>query len=287
MKMIKPIVNISRIMDSFDVVLCGFNGVLYDGASIKTEAVNALIRLKKNGKKIVLLSNTAMRLHQLINLLYENQVSPLLFDNIVTMGEVLHYKLQTTDPKYKSLGKVYYNLNGDDTAEVFSGLDYTDTENYSQADFLYVTHSSQPFEVSNFADILNHCSGLDIPMLCVGAENSAFINGEISPSAGAIAEQYATLGGKIMFLGKPDTNVAKYALEDISFDEASRVLMIGDSLPVDIKIANTCGFSSLLLSKGIHKNYLGEGYIPDVSRTRELSTNFETFPDYVISNLRW
>ncbi len=287
MKMIKPIVNISRIMDSFDVVLCGFNGVLYDGNSFKTEAINALIRLKKNGKKIVLLSNTAMRLEQLINLMYENQVSPLLFDNIVTMGEVLHYKLQSTDPKYQSLGKIYYNLSGDDTANTFSGLDFTNTENYSQADFLYVAHSSQPLEISNYIDTLSHCSGLDIPMLCIGAENSAFINGEISSSAGAFAEQYATLGGKIIILGKPDTNVAKYALEDISFDDTSRVLMIGDSLPVDIKIANTCGFSSLLISKGIHKNYLGEGYIPDVSKARELATNFDTFPDYVISNLRW
>ena len=199
MKMIKPVVNISRIADSFDVVLCGLNGVLYDGNSFKTEAVNALLRLKKNGKKIVLLSNTAMRLERLINLMYENNISPLLFDNIVTMGEVLHYKLQSTDPKYKLLGKVYYNLSGDESAEAFSDLDFTSTENYSQADFLDVAHSSQLSEISSYTDILSHCASLDIPLLCVGAENSIFINGEICPSAGMIAEQYAILGGKLPF----------------------------------------------------------------------------------------
>lgn len=287
MKMIKPIVNVSKIIDNFDVVLCGLNGVLYDGNSFKTEAVNALIRLKKSGKKIVLLSNTAMRLEQLIKLMYENQVSPLLFDNIVTMGEVLHYKLQSTDPKYTSLGKVYYNLSDDEEVEVFSGLDFLITENYSQADFLYVAHSSQLNEVNNYIEILSHCAGLDIPMLCVGAENSAFINGEISSSAGALAEQYAALGGKIILLGKPDANVAKYTLENIPYSESNRVLVIGDSVPVDIKLADACGFSSLLISKGIHKNYLGEGYIPDVSKARELSTNFDIFPDYIISSLRW
>ena len=30
MKMIKPIVNVSKIMDAYDVILCGFNGVIHD-----------------------------------------------------------------------------------------------------------------------------------------------------------------------------------------------------------------------------------------------------------------
>ena len=31
MKMIKPIVNVSKVADAYDAVLCGFNGVLHDG----------------------------------------------------------------------------------------------------------------------------------------------------------------------------------------------------------------------------------------------------------------
>ena len=30
-----------------------------------------------------------------------------------------------------------------------------------------------------------------------------------------------------------------------------------------------------------------EGYIPDVTKTRELSSTTGTYPDYIISNLRW
>ena len=146
--MIKPIVNISKIIDNFDVALCGLDGVLYDGEVFKRDAINALISLKRNGKKIILLSNTPMRLEHLFNLLYENQISPLLFDNIVTMGEVLHYKLQSPSAEYQSLGRVYYNLSGDDTAEAFSGLNYQSTENYEQADFLYVARPTKPLDLA-------------------------------------------------------------------------------------------------------------------------------------------
>ena len=287
MKMIKPIVNISKITDTFDVVLCGLDGVLYDGETFKREAINALISLKRNGKKIILLSNTSMRLEHLFNLLYENQISPLLFDNIVTMGEVLHYKLQSSSPEYQSLGRVYYNLSDDDTAEAFAGLNYQETENYNQADFLFVAQPTQQIDVAAMSDVLSHCAGMQIPMLCLGAENSTFIDGEISSSAGAVAEQYAILGGKIILLGKPDKIFIDYALENMPNVDRKRIIMIGDSLPVDIKAADSANISSLLVSKGIHVNYLGEGYIPDVSKAKELAANYNTFPDYVISSLRW
>lgn len=285
--MIKPIVNISKITDTFDVVLCGLDGVLYDGETFKREAINALISLKRNGKKIILLSNTSMRLEHLFNLLYENQISPLLFDNIVTMGEVLHYKLQSSSPEYQSLGRVYYNLSDDDTAEAFAGLNYQETENYNQADFLFVAQPTQQIDVAAMSDVLSHCAGMQIPMLCLGAENSTFIDGEISSSAGAVAEQYAILGGKIILLGKPDKIFIDYALENMPNVDRKRIIMIGDSLPVDIKAADSANISSLLVSKGIHVNYLGEGYIPDVSKAKELAANYNTFPDYVISSLRW
>ena len=152
---------------------------------------------------------------------------------------------------------------------------------------MFVAQPTQPIDLAAMSDVLSHCAGMQIPMLCLGAENSTFIDGEISSSAGAVAEQYAILGGKIILLGKPDKIFIDYALENITDIDRKRIIMIGDSLPVDIKAADSANISSLLISKGIHVNYLGEGYIPDVSKAKELSANFNTFPDYVISSLRW
>ena len=53
------------------------------------------------------------------------------------------------------------------------------------------------------------------------------------------------------------------------------------------KSANFLNADTVLISKGIHVNFLGEGYIPDVEKTREMSQDYEVYPDYVISGLRW
>ena len=49
MKMIRPIVNVGKIIDDYEAVIVGFNGVLSDGASIKQEAVESLVEMKKSG----------------------------------------------------------------------------------------------------------------------------------------------------------------------------------------------------------------------------------------------
>ena len=51
MKMIRPIVNISKIIDNYDAVIVGFRGVLTEGDSIKQDAVNALVNIRKAGKE--------------------------------------------------------------------------------------------------------------------------------------------------------------------------------------------------------------------------------------------
>lgn len=289
MKMIKPVVNISKIMDAHDVVVCGLNGVIYNGCKFNADAVEALIRLRKNGKQIILLSNTSMRLHALVKAFYDAGISPRLFNNIVTMGEIVHYQLKAPDSRYAALGKVYYNLGDASDTGVFDGLDFQMTENAARADFLYAgkTCTVPGSSAEDSMDILSHAASLGIPMLCIGNDTSAFVDGEIRSASGAFAEQYAILGGKILTVGKPDKTIVDYALESYKDIERSRILMIGDSVPVDIKAANAAGISSALISKGIHVNFLGEGYIPDVTKTRELATTVGAYPDYVISSLRW
>ena len=288
MKMIKPVVNISKIMNAHDVIVCGLNGVIYDGNSFSSDAIDALIRLRKNGKQVVLLSNTSMRISELVDKLYASRISPMVFNNIITMGEILHYKLSSSNSQYVALGKQYYNLGDEQDNGVFEGLGYQSVENYARAEFLYVGQTSKTRALTpEVVEVLSHSASLGIPMLCVGNDISAFVNGEIANASGAFAEQYAVLGGKIITIGKPDKTIIEYALEPYKKLERNKILMIGDSIQTDIKAANVAGISSVLITKGIHVNYLGEGYIPDVTKTRELSSTTGAYPDYIISTLRW
>lgn len=282
MRMIKPIVNLSKIIDAYDAVVCGFNGVLHNGVAFIPNAAEALIELYKHGKKIIIISNSSMRVEELCRLFHQSGYSPRLFSAIVTAGEILHYQLPTF-----GLNDNFYNL-GDVSAEtVFTGLKYTKVSDINKADFVYMGKLSEGFSVEGYLDELHHSISLDLPLICVGNDTSLVYGDDIISATGAIAEQYAVLGGKILTIGKPDAKVIQYALNSLEDIDYNRILFIGDSLPTDIKAASRFNISSCLITKGVHANYLGEGYIPDVTKTRELGNMLEAYPDYVISNLRW
>ena len=136
--MIKPVVNISKVIEPFDTVIVGLYGVLYDGRSFKTEAVEALKALKRSGRKIVLVSNASLRVQQVIRLLNDNKVPVMVFDAVVTAGEILHYKLKVKDETFKGLGLTYFNIGGSEGLGVFAGLDYLPVEELGRADFMYM-----------------------------------------------------------------------------------------------------------------------------------------------------
>lgn len=287
-KMIKPVVNISKVIEPFEAVVVGLFGVLYDGKNFRSEAIEALKSLKRSGRKIILLSNTSLRVQQVVRLLNDNKIPVMVFDAIVTAGELLHYKLKAKTDMFKGLGLTYVNIGGAQGLGVFSGLDYLPVDDLGRADFMFIGSCKTPTDlVENYLPVLEHAASLNMPLVCAGNDTSSYMNGEISLAPGAVAEQYAVLGGRIITVGKPDVQVMEYALECLEGIDRSKVLLVGDNLATDIKGANLSKISSVLTTKAVHVNFLGEGYIPDVAKTRELATNFDAFPDFIISNLRW
>lgn len=287
MKMIKPIVNISKVIDNYDTIIVGLGGVISDDTGIKSEAVSALINMKKSGKNIILLTNSSQRVGSIIHYLHDNKVPVAIFDAIVSAGEILHYKLKAREAEYAAIGTTYYKLGDARNMGVFSWLDYQPVEDMARADFLYIGAVGPDDRIDEYRPLLEYAASLGIPLVCAGNDTSCYKDGKVCLAPGAIAEQYAVLGGKIITVGKPDVKIIDYALDGVEELNKNKVLLIGDNATTDIKGANLAGIASVLVSKGVHVNFLGEGYIPDVAKTRELSTNFDTYPDFVISNLRW
>lgn len=287
MKIIKPIVAISKIIDNHDAVLCGFNGVLYNGKTVNKEALHALQKCAEAGKEVVVLTNSPLRVQTIIEILLETHATDLAFlSSIISAGEVLHYRLK--DYKHLGLpGNRYYTLGNSVAEAVFAGTVCQKVADIQKADFMFIGMAENESDtLEKYMPLLEHGFALGLPLLCAGNDVSTYLNGEISMGAGALAEQYAVMGGKIITCGKPDTFFLDYALESYAKHPKS-LLCIGDSFATDMKSGSLLNASSLLISKGIHVNFLGEGYIPDVEKARNLAMNFDAWPDYVISGLRW
>ena len=286
MKMIKPIVNLSKIIDGYDTFVFGFNGVLFDGQNILPDAATCLKKLAILGKKIVIVSNTGLRIADIAALLDKGGVSPAIFGNIVSAGEILHYKLKAAQNEYAAIGHRYFHLGDKSDKGVFFGLPFEEVSAVEQAHFLYMSGvPSAETMIEDYRPLLEQAVNFGLPFVCAGNDTSCFINGKLGLAPGALAEAYVILGGRIITLGKPDTKIMRYALEGIG--ETGKIVIIGDNVATDIKAAALLGNDSVLVSKGRHVNYLGEGYIPDVAKTRELSSSYDVSPDCVISAVRW
>ena len=80
--------------------------------------------------------------------------------------------------------------------------------------------------------------------------------------AGAIADLYQTMGGEVLYAGKPYRPIYETALalakqaagRDIA---PGRVLAIGDSVRTDLKGARTMGVDFLFITSGIHAEEVG------------------------------
>ena len=286
MKFIKPVVGISKIIDNYDHIVCGFNGVLTKGNNVNSEALKALTECGTNGKEVVILSNSYMRIKDIAELLNEGNKEVLhKIKAIISAGEVLHYKLKDFQ-KLGLKGKKYYNLGLKEAKSVFSGLDYQEVKDISQADFVFMGGVKNDTDlIENYAQDLEYAASYGLDFLCIGNDISTYQNGEVCLGAGSVAEQYALLGGNVITLGKPDVKMFEYATE--CFSNKDNMLVIGDSFTTDIKVSKFFNLDTVLISKGIHVNFLGEGYIPDVEKTRNMAQEYEVYPDYVMSGLRW
>ena len=199
---------------------------------------------------------------------------------------MLHYRLKHPQGDFAALGNSYYQIGNAAPSGIMSGLNLQRVSDISKAHFLFM---AAPASVNDTIDMyrpmLEIAVSFGLPFVCAGNDISCFVDGHLALAAGAIAEAYAVLGGRVITLGKPDVNMLQYAFEGVG--KVGNVLIIGDNVSTDIKMAALAGIPSILVSKGRHVNYLGEGYIPDVAKTRELANSFDVSPDGVISEVRW
>lgn len=269
--------HISRIRDEFDTVICGVNGVITDGQNIFGESTDALIKLYQSGKKIALASNSGLRVQELFTALKHSGVPMNIFYALITAGEIAHFYLKNQ----KNIGTTYYSLLSQGS-HTLSGLPYEKVDSVVMADFLIAEQSIKHADIKEFMPVLEQAVNLNLPLLCVGNDTSVQTSGGVKPAAGAAAEQYALMGGKIISFGKPDLRIALYLTESLPDFDVSRCLFIGDNMATDMRLSNNFGAKSLLIASGV--NQLNGDL---VKQADELSTGFGLNVDYCMEKLQW
>ena len=95
--------------------------------------------------------------------------------------------------------------------------------------------------------------------------------------AGSEAEVFKSLGGKVVYFGKPYKEVY-----DLCLKKNERTLVIGDNLNTDIKGANNLNLDSLFITGGVHRSeFKNDGELEN------LLNRYKVKVKYFQKNLNW
>jgi HAD superfamily hydrolase (TIGR01459 family) len=288
---IRVLAGIGGIVDKYDAVILDVWGVLHDGAKPFPGVLETLQRLKERGTKSLVLSNAPRRAAPVAQRIAEVGIARELYDHIHTSGEETWQHLKRRDdPFYAALGTVCYHIAPSRESDVLDGLGLERVDDIAAAQFI---HNTGPWgwdeNVERYEDMLQTARRRDLPMVCANPDLVVHHLGRRAICAGAIAQRYEALGGKVRWHGKPYPGVYKQALEKLGIADPKRILAIGDSLRTDICGANAAGIDAIVVAGGIHYEEFGcsEGQMPDPARIAAAAKAAGAHPIAALDQLRW
>ncbi|MBO6900177.1 MAG: TIGR01459 family HAD-type hydrolase [Rhizobiaceae bacterium] len=249
---------LAEISDDYDVILCDVWGVLHNGVEAALPAAAALARARSDGKIVVLVTNAPRRRREVGAGLDAIGVPRGAWDRLVTSGDV------TRDLIAQNARKVYH-LGPDRDVSLFEGLDLELVEEFEAQSVVCSGMLDDEAETpDDYSEALRRMRARDLPFICANPDIVVERGDRLIWCAGALARDYAQLGGRTLIAGKPHMPIYDAALKAAAdaagreFDEP-RVLAIGDGILTDIKGAAAAGYDALFITAGIHAAEYGGG----------------------------
>ena len=106
--------------------------------------------------------------------------------------------------------------------------------------------------VSDYRAELERWAERDVHMHCLNPDRLVIRGGVPEACAGAIADVYEGLGGRVTWYGKPHEAIYRHSLHLAGDPPSDEVLAVGDALLTDILGAARMGFDTVFVQGGIH-----------------------------------
>ena len=281
-----------EIAADYDGFILDLWGVLHDGSAPFPGVLDALARLKQAGKRLAVLSNAPRRAALVASRMAEIGIPPELYDHVYSSGEEAWQCLKRRDdPFYAALGWRCYHLGPARDDNMLEGIDLDRVTEIAEAEFILNTGPSWGWEetVADYETLLQAAQARDVPMVCANPDLVVIHEGRAAICAGALAQRYAALGGRVRWHGKPFPSVYETCFSLLGIAERRRILAVGDSLRTDIAGAAAAGIDSVLVTGGIHSDELGaaRGELPDRARLSTAMAASGHHPTAVMAHFTW
>jgi HAD superfamily hydrolase (TIGR01459 family) len=235
--------DLDRLSAPYSTILCDIWGVVHDGGRLLPGAAERLAAWKGAGKTIILVTNAPRPASTVQAGLDALGLSRTAYDAITSSGEAGIVAL--VDPPR---GVGFLGTAEDSADLVAHGVTLSD-------DFAEVACTGldeRRDDPSQYLDLLREWSARGVLLHCLNPDREVIHLGRREACAGALADLYEGLGGRVAWYGKPHAPIYAHALRLAGNPAASEVLAIGDGPLTDMVGAARAGIDALFISHGIH-----------------------------------
>jgi HAD superfamily hydrolase (TIGR01459 family) len=235
----------------FPIWFCDIWGVLHNGYQPIAATTTTLAEHRKAGGMVILVTNSPRTASGVASQITEIGVPQNVYDAIVTSGDV------TRELMVRLGGGKLFHLGPARDLSIFGGLEVVRVGLPEATAVVCTGLFDDDVETpDDYADMLVDMKARNLLMICANPDKIVRRGDRILFCAGAIAEAYAKLGGKVALAGKPFTPIYDLAMATAAKLKGravtkSEVMAIGDGPETDIQGAADYGLPVVLVADGV------------------------------------
>jgi HAD superfamily hydrolase (TIGR01459 family) len=285
--------NAGGTIAGYRATLCDIWGVVHNGIAVFPEAITALTAYRQGGGRVILITNSPRPAPAVIAQLQSIGVPERCYDAVVTSGDAIRAILA------RHPGSRIFHLGPERDRGLLEGLDLrpvplADAESVLCSG-LFDDETETP---DDYAGLLGKMAQRKMIMYCANPDRVVHRGNRLIYCAGALADRYRTMGGRVILAGKPHSAIYRLAFDRLTEIaggpvDSDDIIAIGDAVPTDLAGAAAAGLDSLFVSGGIHGEAMGG--TPETQETESVTRFVEgvlrELPSLrlvgVVSRLRW
>lgn len=236
---------LETLPERYRLILCDIWGVIHDGVDLYPGAAERLLQWRSEGRSLMLITNAPRTAEAVEQQLDRLGLPKDAWDGIATSGEAGIAALNAVGAPVGFIGTNEDReiLEGKDV-EIAHGGDFTELACTGLDDHRH--------RVEDYRAELAELADRDVLIHCLNPDRVVVRGGTTEPCAGALADIYLGLGGRVEWYGKPFPAIYRHAMMLAGNPPPDQVLAIGDGLQTDMIGAAHMGFDAVFVAGGIH-----------------------------------
>ena len=229
----------------YRLILCDVWGVVHDGVDLYPGAAGRLQQWRNEGRCVILLTNAPRPADAVERQLGRIGLPRDAWDGIATSGEAGIEALNALGMSVGFIGSAADRV-------ILEGRNITIADGEEFTDLACTGLKESHPHVEDYRADLERWADRDVHMHCLNPDRMVVRGGVAEPCAGAIADVYEGLGGRVTWYGKPHEAIYRHALHLAGDPPANEVLAVGDAIQTDALGAARMGFDFVFVAGGIH-----------------------------------